>query len=187
MIYESTLGDGTPIVFRRVRPDDKDMLVEGFRALSDQSRYERFFVHLEKLTEKQLRYLTEVDHENHSAWAALVEEDDRWRGVGVGRWVRLKDEPGVAEIAVTVIDEYQRKGIGRMLIYVIALGAKEKGIEALRAWVLGDNRATLKMLEQIGAKRGIWEHGVYEVTIPVRDLFVGSPHLPMELKARAEE
>ncbi len=156
------------------------MLLEGFRQLSDQSRYERFFTHLETLTEEQLRYLTEVDHENHSAWVAIA-VDDRERGVGVGRWVRIPQEPDVAEFAVTVIDEFHRQGIGRTLLYLCAKSASSKGIKSFRAWILHDNKATLRMLERAGAARGRWESGVFEITVSLEEA-VAKSDLPLKLE-----
>lgn len=181
MAYHARLDDGTPIVFRLVRPDDKELFTRAFAELSDQSRYERFFTHLEKLSDKQLRYLTEVDYRDHSAWAAVVIEDGEEHGVGVGRWVRMKDDPAIAEVAVTVIDRFQGRGIGRSLLYVAAWGAREQGIDAFRAWILGENQATLRMLGLIGAKRGSWDGGVYEVTVPLEEVVGRSDLLPLEL------
>jgi RimJ/RimL family protein N-acetyltransferase len=182
MRYQAVLDSGVRVLFRLIRSDDKDMLLEGFRQLSDHSRYERFFTHLETLSEEQLRYLTEVDHENHSAWLAIAVDGERHRGVGVGRWIRLADEPDVAEVAVTVIDEFHRQGLGRTLLYLCAQSALSKGVRAFRAWVLHDNKATLRMLERAGAARGRWESGVFEVTIPLKEAVQRSDLVPLELE-----
>lgn len=180
--YEATLEDGRPLLFRLIRPDDKDLLLAGFQRLSDHSRYERFFTHLESLSAEQLRYLTEVDHKNHSAWIAIAETNASPVGAGVGRWVRLKDDPECAEVAVTVVDEFQRRGLGRTLLYLCATSALEHGIRAFRAWVLGSNHATLTMLERIGATRGKWEAGVFEVTVPLLETVERADLVPLELK-----
>lgn len=180
--YEATLEDGRPLLFRLIRPDDKDILLAGFQRLSDHSRYERFFTHLESLSAEQLRYLTEVDHQNHSAWIAVAENELSPVGAGVGRWVRLKDDPECAEVAVTVVDDFQRRGLGRTLLYLCATSALEHGISAFRAWVLGSNHATLTMLERIGANRGRWEAGVFEVTVPLPETVERTDLVPLELK-----
>jgi RimJ/RimL family protein N-acetyltransferase len=181
MQFTAVLEDGTRLLFRLIRPDDKEMLLEGFEQLSERSRYERFFTYLETLSETQLRYLTEVDHENHSAWLAIAMEEERPRGVGVGRWIRMRDEPEVAEVAITVIDEFQRRGIGRTLLYLCATSALSKGVHAFRAWILSDNRATLHMLERAGAERGRWEAGVLEVTVPLAEAVQRSDLVPLKL------
>jgi GNAT superfamily N-acetyltransferase len=180
--YTAVLDSGIRVLFRLIRPDDKEMLVEGFRQLSDHSRYERFFTHLEVLSEEQQRYLTEVDHENHSAWLAIALDGERDRGVGVGRWIRIANEPDIAEVAVTVIDEFHRQGIGRTLLYLCAKSALSKGVRAFRAWVLFDNKATLRMLERAGAARGRWESGVFEVTVPLEEAAQRSDLVPLKLE-----
>lgn len=182
MRYTAVLDSGVRVLFRLIRPDDKEMLLEGFKRLSNHSRYERFFTHIETLSEGQLRYLTEVDHENHSAWLAIAVDGERHRGVGVGRWIRLVNEPEVAEVAVTVIDEFHRQGIGRTLLYLCAKSALSKGVHAFRAWVLHDNKATLHMLERAGAARGRWESGVFKVTIPLEEAVQRSDLVPLKLE-----
>jgi GNAT superfamily N-acetyltransferase len=181
--YEATLADGTSVLIRPIRPTDKEMLRSGFDRLSDRSRYERFFTHLDRLTDDQLRYLTEVDHHTHSAWVAISLSNDPPDGIGVVRWVRLRDQPEVAEVAVTVIDEFHKRGLGRTLLYIAGQDARAKGVRAFRAWVLGDNHATLHMLERMGATRGPWQDGVLEVTISLDDAADRVDLVPLELKA----
>jgi L-amino acid N-acyltransferase YncA len=181
--YRARLEDGTQLLFRLIRPADKDLLARGFTELSDRSRYERFFSHLKGLSEAQLRYLTEVDHEDHSAWVAIVPGNSEGaRGVGVGRWVRLPQEPTVAEVAVTVIDAFHRRGIGRTLMYLAAVSALAKGISTFQAWVLGDNKATLRMFELMGATQGGWEEGIVELRVSL-SAAVDRPELvPLDLE-----
>ncbi len=156
---------------------------EGFEHLSGESRYTRFFRQLERLTEDQLRYLTEIDYRNHFAWVVVILESDppRERGVGVARWIRLKTEPEVAEVAVTVIDEFQRKGIGRTLLLLAARSAIERGVRTFRAWVLSQNTATLGMLREIGGRRGKWESGVVEMNVPLPDSVESLERIPVPL------
>src|SRR5438093_9709510 len=94
------LRDGTPVVIRPVFPEDRDRLREGMHRLSPQSRHRRFGATVSDLTEDQLRYLTEIDHTNHMAWIALDPTVPGEPGLGVARFVRLAQEPGVAEAAV---------------------------------------------------------------------------------------
>ena len=161
---EGTLADGTPIRFRRIRADDKELLQQGFQMLSPQSRYRRFFSMMDRLSEKQLRYLTEVDFIDHYAWIAEIPGDI---GLGVVRWIRLKDEPDVAEGAVTVIDPYQGNGIGKALLWLGARSAIENGIKAIRVNVLGENDPVIEWLKEAGADLQRWNGGVLEVDIPL--------------------
>jgi GNAT superfamily N-acetyltransferase len=164
---EGRLRDGTPVLFRPVRPDDKERFRRGLELLSPQSRYRRFFRPIEAFTEDELRYLTEVDFEDHFAWLAVLPDVPGEPGIGVARWIRLRDEPTVAEAAVTVIDAYQNRGAGRMLLHLTARSAVERGVRAFRAWALGENRPILHLLRELGAIEGGWESGVLELTVPL--------------------
>ena len=168
MIFESTLPDGRRILFRPIEPGDKKLLVDGFRRLSPESRYRRFFRSIDHLSDAQLKYLTEVDQENHVAWVAVLPDaPEEERGAGVARWVRLRDEPDAAEGAVTVVDSLQGMGIGKTLLHLITHEAITKGIKRTKAWVLGDNHEVQSMLSHLGAKPGKWEAGAIEMTIPL--------------------
>ena len=158
------LDDGTPVRFRPIRPDDKELLRRGFEMLSPQSRYRRFFSMVDHLSEKQLRYFTEVDGVNHVAWIAEIPDGI---GLGVARWIRLKEEPDVAEGAVTVIDPYQNRGIGKALLWLGARSAIEAGIRAIRVSVLSENDPVLVWLKEVGVGPGRWSSGVLEVDIPL--------------------
>ena len=94
---------------RPIEPDDRDAVQGAFARLSEQSRYQRFMSAINELSESQLRYLTEVDHHDHEALIAFDREGGL--GVGVGRYVRLDDGTS-AEAAVTVVDEWQGRGLG---------------------------------------------------------------------------
>ncbi|MDP9068303.1 MAG: GNAT family N-acetyltransferase [Actinomycetota bacterium] len=167
MLFESHLADGRRVLFRPIEPGDKELLADGFRRLSPQSRYRRFFRSIDHLSEAQLRYLTEVDQKDHVAWVAVLPDEPNETGAGVARWIRLADEPGSAEGAVTVVDELQGLGIGKTLLHLLAHIAIEQGIRSFKAWVLGDNQQVQTMLKGIGATPGAWEGGVLEMTIPL--------------------
>lgn len=164
-MYASTLDDGTGITFRPVSPSDKPLFVEGLKALSADSRYRRFFRHIDSFTDQELRYLTEVDGKDHVAWIAVVTIDGREHGIAVGRWVRLLDDPRVAEPAITVVDDFHGKGIGKTLLWLLAREAIANEIGAFRAWVIGDNHPMLAILGAWGAAPTKWESGVGEITI----------------------
>lgn len=164
---EGRLEDGTRILFRPITPEDKRRLQVGMAQLSPESRYRRFFRHIDHLSDQQLAYLTEVDFVDHVAWLALLPDLPGVPGVGVARWIRLADEPDVAEAAVTVIDSYHHRGIGTTLLWVIARSAIECGIKSFRAWTLGDNKPMIDLLESLGATPGKWDGGVLEMRVPL--------------------
>lgn len=184
--YTAALEDGTGVLFRGVRPDDKDRLASGLARLSPESRYLRFFRHVDHLTDVELRYLTEVDFRDHFAWVATLPGLPGEPGAGVARWIRLRDAPAEADAAVTVVDEYQHRGIGTALLWLLARSAIERGVEAFRVTVLGQNRRILDLLQGFGAEPAHWESGVAEVLVPLtgHDL-VAEPPARLVLKAVA--
>jgi GNAT superfamily N-acetyltransferase len=146
-----TLDDGTPVRLRLLRPTDKDELVRGLARLSPESQYLRFFTSKVRFTSAELRYLTELDGWNHLAIAAGeidcngVERD----GIGVARFVRLPEEPTVAEPAVTVVDSRQGQGLGRMLVERLMQAALERGIERFRSEFLAVNTPMRELFERV--------------------------------------
>jgi len=185
--FESSLKDGTRLHFRRIAPADKGRLVEGFERLSPQSRYMRFFRHIDHLSDAQLDYLTDVDFEDHFAVVATLPDEVGEPICGVGRWVRTTDDPKVAEGAVVVADYLHNQGIGRTLLWLMAGSAIERGVTAFRAWTLGDNHPMLQVLHDMGARAGRWESGVLELLVPLPedpDEMEKTP-APLVLKATA--
>jgi GNAT superfamily N-acetyltransferase len=146
------LRDGTRIRLRPLVPEDKPVLVEGFRRLSTASRYRRFMTPIEELDEEMLGYLTEIDYANHFAWVAFLPDEAGSPGAGVSRYVRLEEEPEVAEAAVTVVDEYQGRGIGTLLLEVLGATALANGIWTLRGYVMEDNPEMREVAEAVGAR-----------------------------------
>lgn len=87
--------------------------------------------------------------------------------MGVARYVRLRDDPRVAEVAVTVADRYQGKGLGTILLAVIARSAVENGIRTLRSYVLAENEVMLGVFEELHATRTAEGDGLYRVDMPL--------------------
>ena len=147
------LRDGTQVVLRHILPSDADELHRGFIALSPESRYRRFFGAVSDLEPATLRYLTDVDCKNHVAIIALVESLDlkTERGVGIVRFVRVPEQPKAAELAVTVVDDMQNKGLGTLLTHVAMRAARERGITHFRGDVLADNTPMVHALREVGA------------------------------------
>ncbi|MCE9580525.1 MAG: GNAT family N-acetyltransferase [Deltaproteobacteria bacterium] len=166
----ATLRDGETVVLRLVRPSDKELMRRGFAKLSPESRYTRFFTPKLSLTEDELRYLTEIDHVHHLAIGAIREhpggEDE---GLGVARFISLRDEPGTAEAAIAVLDEMQGKGLGSLLFMRLVAAARERGVERVRCEVLGSNHGMQEFLKSVSVDRTLSvESGVVrvELTLP---------------------
>jgi GNAT superfamily N-acetyltransferase len=150
---EHTLADGARVTLRSIRPEDGPVLRDGFAHLSPLSRYRRFFGGVAELSDAMVRYLTEVDGQNHLAIVATTDSLDLKTevGLGVARFIRIKEEPDVAEAAVTVIDAAQGRGIGRLLLHALAEAARERGVRAIRAEVLASNTPMRRILDDVGA------------------------------------
>jgi RimJ/RimL family protein N-acetyltransferase len=161
------LPDGTHVLVRPIRPEDKDRLHAGFHELTPQSRYFRFHAPVEELDDALLRYLTEIDYIDHMAWVAVDLDTPGTPGMGVARYIRLPHEPSVAEVAVTVVDRYQGRGLGTLLLGMLTASALANGITTFRNYVLADNAAMLGLLDQLGAVRQELESGVYRVDLPL--------------------
>jgi GNAT superfamily N-acetyltransferase len=145
------LRDGTPIVVRLLRPADKTLLREGFARLSPESRYTRFFGPKDSLSDDELRYLCDIDHENHFAVGAVTE--DGKTGLGIARFIRIADDE--AEAAIAVADEMQGRGLGRLLFLRLCAGARERGVTTFKTEVLGTNAGMKHLLDAIGAERQV--------------------------------
>lgn len=164
---EARLADGTRIRIRPIVPDDKRALADGFARLSPASRYRRFMSPIDELTPAMLRQLTEIDYVDHFAWIAFAIDGGGDTGAGVSRYVRLAGEPAVAEAAVTVIDDFQGRGLGTLLLQALGAVAIQNGIERFRGYVLEDNRQMRQILEESGAAVAHDAPGVVRIDVPL--------------------
>jgi GNAT superfamily N-acetyltransferase len=129
---------------RPIDPDDKALLQAGVASLSPESAYGRFLTGKSSLTPGELRYLTEVDGVDHIALLVLDGGDEL---IAVGRIVKDTQRPDTAELAVVVCDEWQRRGIGRVLTRELTL---RSGVDRVSGTMLATNRAALALMRGIG-------------------------------------
>ena len=169
------LADGSEAWLRLVRPSDAEILATGFARLSPQSRYRRFLSERAELRPQDLSYLTRIDQLDHFALGALRElPGGPGDGLGIARFVRIPERPNVAEAAVAVLDEVQRKGLGRILLQRLAAAARERGIDRFACEVLETNLPIHNMLHDLGLKElPAARDGVVSVELPIADL---DPH-----------
>jgi len=154
--YSATerLRDGRGIEIRALRPDDKDDMLAAIGRTGTQSLQRRFFVAKRGFSEKEIAFFMNIDFADHVALVALAEEDGRDVIVGGGRYIVT--EPGKAEIAFVVIDDYQGQGIGTLLMRHLAVIARKAELKELIAEVLPENAAMRKVFSKFGfqARRG---------------------------------
>jgi EmrB/QacA subfamily drug resistance transporter len=143
------LRDGSAVLIRQVHSADAPLLADGFTRLSAQSRQMRFLTRKKELTPAELRYFTDLDHHDHEALGALDHADGR--GVGIARYVRNAQDPHAAEIAVTIIDDWQGRGLGTELLAQLSDRARQEGIRCFTALVAEDNKAISGLLRNMSA------------------------------------
>jgi GNAT superfamily N-acetyltransferase len=142
------LPDGTCVTVRPIRPDDKALLVNGLEELSELSVHRRFLSPKPSFTKAELRYLTEVDGNDHVAFVAQ-RPGDYTRMLGVGRWVRLAEDREAAEAAIVVADDWHGRGVGTLLSHELADAARERGIRRFTATMLADNAPAQRLMEKL--------------------------------------
>ncbi|HEV3230573.1 MAG TPA: GNAT family N-acetyltransferase [Solirubrobacteraceae bacterium] len=143
-----SLRDGAELLIRPIEPDDRDRLAQAYARLSPESRRRRFLSAPARLTDEDLRYLTEVDHRRHEAMGAFDPETGDL--LGVARYVRVPGDPETAEVAAAVIDDWQGRGIGTQLLTALTNRARENGLRRFTAVVSVDNRPVRAKLDQLG-------------------------------------
>jgi len=145
-----TLRDGRTIEIRALRSEDRAGLESAVDRTSAQSLYRRFFGVRRNFTEKEVAFFVNVDFKKHVALVATVKEKDHNVIVAGGRYIL--ERTGTAEVAFAVIDEYQGKGLGSLLLNHLAIIARDSGLTAFTADVLADNIPMLKVFEKSGLK-----------------------------------
>jgi len=159
------LTDGTKVHVRPIVPEDEPLLIEAVAAMSERTVYFRFFSPLKRLPDALAHRLAVVDYNDRFAIVATTHRPGgKERIVGVARYDRAADTD-VAETAVAVVDEFQRRGLGSALLTILGKVAREHGIKTFTLIVLPENQQMLGLLRKMG-----WIHhakltgGVYEIS-----------------------
>ncbi|MDR7036033.1 GNAT superfamily N-acetyltransferase [Methylobacterium sp. BE186] len=142
------LRDGGTLEIRALRPDDREGLLAAVGQTSALSLYRRFFGAKSHFTDTEVAYFLNVDFTNHVALVATANDNGERVIVGGARYVVTR--PGQAEVAITVVDEYQGQGIGAALVRHLIGIARTSGLAELTAEILRDNAPMLKVFERCG-------------------------------------
>ena len=143
------LPDGAQVLLRPIRADDKRMLADGLRRLSPESVQRRFLTPKRSFSRAELRYLTEVDGRDHVALVAENPAEPARRLIAVGRFVRLRDDPEAAEVAITVADDFQGRGLGSILGEHLAHSARNRGIRRFTATMSSQNVPAHRLMAKL--------------------------------------
>jgi GNAT superfamily N-acetyltransferase len=155
------LADGATVVVRPIAQDDTDRLRRMFHRLSPTTVYRRFFSPIVRPRESVLHHLAAVDHDHRDALVALHGDEI----VGVARYDSTK-RPHEAEVAVTVEDAWQHRGLGSRLLRMLTKRAVAHGYDHFFASMLADNRPALSMLHHLAPGSQVsLDSGAYEATI----------------------
>ena len=158
-----TLADGARLRVRPIDPADRRPLADAFARLSDQSRHQRFLGPKPRLSERELDYLTDVDHVTHEALVAIDETTGQI--VGVGRYATSHRGGTVADLALAVADAWQRRGIGLGLAARLVERARANDMTALTGSTLAGNRGARALLDRLGFRVRSLSGGVLEAEL----------------------
>jgi acetyltransferase len=145
------LRSGREVAIRPIRGDDAGRLEASHARLSPDARYRRFLAAKPSLSAQELRYLTEVDHCDHVALIATPADAPELI-IGVGRFVRDRENPAVAEFAIVVGDPFQGEGLATELLRRLADAALERGVTRFKATVLADNEPVHRLLRRLAGR-----------------------------------
>ena len=152
-----TLRNGRRVEIRAQRRQDREDLEAAIARMSDESLYRRFFGARRHFSEKEAEYFLNINFVDQVAVVVLAEENGKRSIVGAGRYVVI--QPGRAEVAFAVVDEYQGQGAGAALMRNLAAIARQAGLNELIAEVLGSNGAMLKVFERSGLRMNTRREG----------------------------
>ncbi len=161
------LADGSRLLVRPILPSDAGELRRGFHSLSQSSRYQRFLGQLAELTPSMLSYLTNVDGHDHVALVALrLDTEEREHElVAVARLIRTEPGGRTAEVAITVADAWQGRGLGKCIMHELLEVPLSPPVTQLLAHALPSNVAVRALLRSHGSLREV--DGVITVQRPL--------------------
>jgi GNAT superfamily N-acetyltransferase len=152
----SALNDGTAICLRTITPDDEARIRDGIAKLSAESRYLRFFSPASAFPDAVVHRLADVDGHDHIAWGALCSDCPGWPAIGAVHAMRHRhdgdgEEGRVGEFSVAVLDEFQGRGLARMMTAALLVQCRAEGLALLDVHILSENAAARRLVKSLDA------------------------------------
>jgi GNAT superfamily N-acetyltransferase len=139
------------VTIRPIRAEDCGMEQEFIRHLSKESRYFRFMASIPELSQKKLKYFTEIDYDRHMAFVATIMRNHKEVEIGVARYVHT-ETPGSCEFGITVDDAWHGSGVAVFLMIFLEDTARERGFKTMEGIVLPSNEKMLRFAQKRGFK-----------------------------------
>ncbi|HET6524753.1 GNAT family N-acetyltransferase [Sphingopyxis sp.] len=147
----SALNDGTAVSLRTITPDDAPLIRDGIAKLSAESRYLRFFSPAPALPDAVVQKLADVDGHDHIAWGAICTECPGRPPIGAVHAVRYRHDGPVGEFSIAVLDEFQGRGLARMMTAALLVHCHAEGLGVLDVHMLSENAAARRLVKSLGA------------------------------------
>jgi acetyltransferase len=171
-IQSIQLKDGTPAVIRPIRPDDASLLQSAFNRLSPQTIYFRFLKSFTELSDEQARHFANVDYKSRMAFVGTISEDGAESLIAVARYdLRVDIEPGAAESAIVVRDDFQNRGMGTAIMLHLIKYARDHGVDEFVATIHTTNTRIMGFItrSELPYSRTLLEPGVWEIRVELAD------------------
>jgi RimJ/RimL family protein N-acetyltransferase len=166
--FKTTLPNGVPVLVRHVGTADAPRLKDGFKLISSLARRRHFpGDDVRELGPAQLKALESVDQKNYCIWGALNPAKAEEPGIGIARYRRLEEEPSAADVAITILDQYQGTGAGLLLHACLHYTAAKNRIRHFYYDVSGENQRFIRHLEHLGAEYKGRVLGMTRLRMPV--------------------
>jgi acetyltransferase len=170
-LAEVSLPDGRVVHFRHVQPDDQPQIEDAIRSASRETLLHRFFSPIRRVSPERLRKMLTIDRAQEACIVGVVEENGGVRIVCGARYVR-QPKPRAAEIALTVHDHFQRRGLGTFLLKRLIRLGRSDGIRWFEAYVMSSNVAMLRLLQNVVPAGASWHEAgdVHRIVIDLEGL-----------------
>jgi GNAT superfamily N-acetyltransferase len=170
-----TTHSGEKITIRHLQENDTQLLVDMFQRLSPESTRLRFHLYTTRIPEQRVwqeaKGLTRCDECKMAIVATVRAEDGQEHAVGVAHYARKSVHDKEAEVAIVVRDDYQRKGLGKYLLKILAKQARQEGVTYFSAWILAENIRLMKLIKGMELRNVQSEtrHGEQKIRVPLNE------------------